>query len=90
MTGRIGGQGRKQSGMGLPVVTSPDQTARFLYSAGGRLTEENSWQLVGNHYISCQCVTHRKEQEHSGWGYHYCFVPGVLNVFSHLVFISTV
>lgn len=83
MAGRTGGQGRKQSGMGLPVVTSPDQTVRILRSAGGNLTEENSWQPVDNHYITCQCVTHRKEQGHSGC----CFVPGVLSVLSHLVFI---
>lgn len=37
-----------------PVVTSSTQAARILYSAGESLTEKNSWQPVGNHYISCQ------------------------------------
>ena len=41
--------------MGLPVVTSPDQPVGIPHSAEGSLTEEeNSWQTVGNPFISCQ------------------------------------
>lgn len=89
MAGRIGGQGRKQSGTGLPVVMSPDQTAGILHCAGGGLTgEENSWQPVGNPTSVVSCATLRKEQGH--WRYHCCFIPRASFIFSLLVVKPTV
>lgn len=64
---RVGGKGREQSGMGLPVVMSPDQTAGILHSAEWNLNEkENSWQPVGNPYTSCQQATLRNEERMLG------------------------
>lgn len=80
MTGKIGGQGRKWSRMGLPVVMSPDQTAGILHSVGGDLTEEKSWQPVAICIPAVSCATIRKEQGHCG--YHGCFGLGALYVLS--------
>lgn len=71
----------KESGMGLPVVISPDQTAGSSPSVTVGLTEkEHSWQPVGNPFISCHCASVRKEQGH--WEYCLCFVPGASYVLS--------
>lgn len=89
MAGKIVGQGRKQSGTGLPVVMSPDQTAGILHCAGGGLTgEENSWQPVGNPASVVSCAALRKEQGH--WRYHCCFISRASFVFSLLVVKPTV
>lgn len=62
MAERIGGQGRKQRGTGLPVVTSSDQTAGMLHSVGGCLTEEeNSWHPISNPTSAVSCAILRKE-----------------------------
>ena len=91
MAGRTGGQGRKQSGVGLPVVTSPDQTASILYSTGGSLTEENSWQPVDNHYISCQlCSSQEGARTQQARVPLLCCARCLKCVLSHLVFIAAV
>lgn len=72
---RIGNQGKKENGMGLPVVIAPDYGVTV-----GLTGKEHSWQSVGNPYISCHCATLRKEQGH--WEYCLCFVPGASCVLS--------
>lgn len=82
--------GKKVEWDGAPIVTSSDQTARILYSAGQSLTEENFWQSAGSHCLSCQLCNSQEGARTQQVGHRCCFVPGVLSVLSHLVFISTV